>query len=85
MDLQNESMDLQNEFTFLRISYTIPASLILTHLKLTKIKFNYSAITSLRTPWQIRILPLNLINVKLRANGLNMFIWSELQSKLLKS
>jgi hypothetical protein len=36
--IQNESMDSQNESMFLRISYTIPASLITTvHLTLTRL------------------------------------------------
>jgi hypothetical protein len=32
--IQNKSMDLQNESTFLQISYTIPASLVLLPTKL---------------------------------------------------
>jgi hypothetical protein len=32
--IQNESMDSQNESMFLRISYTIPASLVLTRVQL---------------------------------------------------
>jgi hypothetical protein len=37
---QNESMDLQNESTFLRISYTIPASILYSQTCVKMCKMN---------------------------------------------